>query len=458
MTANTFTDTILLVDDDPYVLESLSELFADDYGVLAAASGEDALAAVGNGQAVAAVVMDIRMADMDGLETARRMREIVADLPIIFHTGYPGDYDEDDIDSRERPYDYVQKGEAVSRLTRSVRNAVEASRFRRDQGSLVRHAETAFGIIGRSEVMQSVYKLIRQVSPVDAKVMILGETGTGKELVARALHFNSRRKEGRLAILNCNHKAPDLVESELFGHVKGAFTGAHSERVGLFEYAHGGTVFLDEIGDLDITTQAKLLRVLENGEFQPIGAPDIRTTDVRILCATHKDLEAMVEADQFRRDLFYRLKGITVRVPPLRERREDIPVLVERFKDRFTVEQGLPPTVFEKGALDMLYRYDWPGNVRQLLDTIESLIVLNDSDIITAEDVRSYLNLKSSPDPAVSHNLSQQVRQYEHDLIRQALDDHDHNVSAAARALGVDRANLRKKIKALGIDLSLSKV
>lgn len=448
--------TILLVDDDAQVLEMLADIFKDNYSTITAKSGKEAIEIVRQHDSIATVVMDIKMPNVDGITAAREIRAMGPDIPVIFHTGYPGDYDEDAIDHEEKPFDYILKGEPVAKLIRSVRNAVESFHLKKDNKMLSTQAESSFGLIGRTTSMQEVYRLINKVAPTNSKIMIIGETGTGKELVARAIHNHSRRKDQRLAILNCNHRAPDLVESELFGHVKGAFTGAIGDRIGLFEYADGGTIFLDEIGDLDITTQGKLLRVLETGEYQSVGAPTIKKSNIRLLCATHKDLAALVEQEKFRRDLYYRLKGIQIVLPPLRERKEDIPLLVEKFKDRLTIEQGLTPKKFDSSAISALINHDWPGNVRELLDTVESLIVLRDSDILLRDDVLTYLGnglSNLSEDNGADLTLAGQMKKCRRQFIIEALTANKGNISAAARQLGVDRSNLHKKITDLKIDL-----
>jgi len=447
---------ILLVDDDRQVLNMLDDLFVDVYETLKASSGGESLSLVKKHRNIAAVVMDIKMTGMDGISAAREIRGFDDEIPIIFHTGYPGEYDEDEISEQEKPFDYILKGESISRLTRAVHNAVETYLLNKDGGTMTEYAQTAYSLVGKSELMRKVYQLIRKIAPNDNKVMIFGETGTGKELVARAIHLNSPRREQRLAIFNCNHKAPDLVESELFGHVKGTFTGAVADRIGLFEYAHNGTVFLDEISDLDITTQAKLLRVLETGEYSKVGSPEISKTDVRILCATNKDLPQQVDQEKFREDLFYRLKGIIITLPPLRERREDIPLLIEKFKDSFTIEKGLSPKIFDQAAINFLINHDWPGNVRALEDTVESVITLSDSDIIFLDDVVSYL--KTGYPYSVSENgnkgLAERTHNFRRNCIIEALSETKDNVAATARILKTDRANLRKKIIEYKINLS----
>lgn len=448
--------TVLLVDDDPRVLEVLISLFSDDYVVLSARSGAEALQIAGQNDAIAATVMDIKMSGMDGIATAREFARMGRDIPIIFHTGYPGEYDEFAIDQDEKPFDYVQKGRSAQQLIRSVRNATESFRHRRDIQRLALEAESAHGMVGRSKGMLAVYEQMRKAANSNARVMILGETGTGKELVARAIHRLSNRSDRRLAIFNCNHKSSDLVESELFGHLKGAFTGATADRVGLFEYADGGTVFLDEIGDLDITTQAKLLRVLETGEFQRIGAPEVLRSDTRLICATHKNLEQMVKDEKFREDLYYRLRGIEITLPPLRERREDIPAIAARFLDSFTVERDMPPKVLEPGALHALVSFDWPGNVRQLRTAIESLVTLTDSSVILQSDVARQLTNSTSDvksGAGSSGCLSDRMREFRRNCIIEALHTAGGNVSEAARLLGMDRSNLRKEVIDLQIPL-----
>jgi len=447
---------ILLVDDDHQVLAGLELLFQDTYALVTASSGQEAIDLFSSDNDIAVVVMDIKMPRIDGIETARTIKELAPDILVIFHTGFPGLYAEDEIDTNEKPFEYVQKGGPVSRLVRAVRNAMDVYISKQQATRLTSSIEQTYGMVGQSELMRNVYDLIRKVAPTDSKVMVLGETGTGKELVARAIHTNSLRQDKKLVIFNCNHKSPDLVESELFGHGKGAFTGAVSDNVGLFEYASNGTIFLDEIGDLDITTQAKVLRVLETGEFQTLGkSTELKQADVRILCATHHDLEKLVKSGKFREDLYYRLKGVTIRMPSLRDRREDIPLLVSKFTDRVTIECDQLPKYFDQSAIHVLLSYDWPGNVRQLLDTIESVLVLADSGIITGKDIEDYLSLETPSVTGTGDNasLSGRVKEFRRNCIIEALHETGNNVNAAARLLQVDPANLRKWINGYGISL-----
>ncbi len=448
---------ILLVDDDPPVLTTLRDIFGTDYDVLAAPDGAAAIALTEQHPDIATVVMDIKMAGIDGITAARRIREVLSDVPIIFHTGYPGEYKEDEIDDQEKPFDYIQKGKSIPQLMRSVRNAVQAYDLKQDNCALSSIAESNYEMHGKSSAMQEVFRTIYRLSNSDNKVMILGESGTGKELVARAIHNCSRRKDQKLAILNCNHKSPNIIEAELFGNTKGAYTSSVENRIGLFEYADGGTLFLDEIGDLDITTQGKMLRVIETGEFTKLGTPETRRTDVRVICATHRNLEQLVENGTFRRDLYYRLKGIKVVLPPLKDRKEDIPLLVEKFTAAYIAEKKLAPKIFDSSALSILIEFDWPGNVRQLLDTVESLITLTDSDIVFGEEVQKYLQVPPPPEDFEERKLSARLRALERTLIIGALAEVRYNVSRAAQVLGIDRSNLQKKIKSHHIDVSVLK-
>jgi DNA-binding NtrC family response regulator len=442
--------TILVVDDDPLVLEVLVETFRDEYCVVAASSGPEALAALEKCDQVNTIVLDIRMQGMDGLQTAVKIKEIRPDVPIVFHTGYPGDYSETEVQEKYQPFDYVGKQERPIRLERAVRNAVAFHRLTRDRDELVQKALNGFGMVGGSKHMQSVYRAIARVAPSNSKVMILGATGTGKELVARAIHSQSNRSSRRLVIFNCSHKPQDLVESELFGHLKGSFTGAVEDRIGMFEYADSGTLFLDEIGDLDITTQVKLLRVLESGELSRIGSPEVIKVDVRLICATHRDLPAMVKDGTFREDLYYRLKGITVTLPLLKDRREDIPPLIDFFVARHCAKNDHGLKVFQPEARELLIEYDWPGNVRQLADAVQSLVDLTPSFLVSKADVERYLDFQGMISDDHS-SFKDRLRDYKRTIIIQALDHANGNLSIAARSLALDTSNFRKLAKSLDL-------
>ncbi len=446
--------TILLVDDDPGVLASLKLLFEDEYDALCAASGSEAITLVSSQRNVTAIVLDIKMSPLDGLATAAEIEKLGLGIPIIFHTGYPGEYLEEEIETARRPFDFILKGQSVNRLIRSVRNAVEQARLKKQAEAQAISELGAYGMIGRSAAMRSVFETIRRVVSADVKVVILGENGTGKELVARAIHAHGRNNGGKLGIFNCNHKSADLVESELFGHVRGAFTSAVADTVGIVEMCHGGTLFLDEIGDLDLTTQAKLLRVLERGEYQRLGDPTVRHSKFRLVCATHRKLDDLVAQGKFREDLYYRLREVVIQLPALRHRREDIPLLAETFLDGLTIEQDLPPKSLHPDAIDYLVQYSWPGNVRQLLKVIKTLSIFSESNMILRSDVVRELGDSSENKSNPEDGLQAKVDAYRRALVVEALAKTGGNISQAAATLKIDRSNLRKYIVENNIPLA----
>ncbi len=445
--------TLLLVDDDPHVLETLRELFTDGYLCLLAKSGAEAVQLARKHAEIAAVVLDMKMAGMDGTATYRELQKLRGDLPIIIHTGHPGEYDEGELDAILRPFDYIRKGKSINHLERSVRNACETMHLRMTKEELIEQAQQ-YGMIGRSRPMLAVYERIRKIGRHDIKVLITGETGTGKELVAQAIYQNSARYGKPWEIYNCNHRNAELVESELFGHKRGSFTGAIEDRDGLFATAHTGTIFLDEIGDLDITTQAKLLRVIETGDFQMIGSTGMQHANVRIISATNKDLGEMVKRGAFREDLYYRLQEVQVQLPPLRDRRDDIPLLIDHFTDFYCSELGCERKKYEPEAKFQMIEYNWPGNVRHLQRTIRRLVYLGDANIISKAEVCDALAVEPNNGAAAAavRQLTCRLREFKKVCIIEAVAESDGNISAAARILGMDPANLRKMMIELGIE------
>lgn len=445
-------DSILIVDDDPLVLESVKLLFEDDYRVITAQSGSLALEALTTHEEIAAVVLDIRMAEMNGLETATRIGKTCPELPVIFYTGYPGDYSEDSIEEKHHPFGYVTKNQRPVTLKRQVRNAVDLSRLRKQTRRLVDLADSEYRMVGKSGAMIEIFRSIEKIAPTDSKVMIYGETGTGKELVARAIHRRSLRSDREFAVLRCSHKNGQLIESELFGHVKGAFTGADSDRVGLFEFADGGTLFLDEIADLDERTQIKILAALDSGAIQRVGAPErVTQVDVRLICATNRNLGSLVQEGAFREDLYYRLKGANIDLPALRDRREDIDPLIDYFLQMYSNRSGSGIWIMEPEARRLFFDHSWPGNVRELETAVHTLIDMSISGVISAEQTANYLCVESGgagPD----QGLADALLRYERAIILATLARTGGNISKAADLLKIDRANLSKKIKAHSID------
>jgi DNA-binding NtrC family response regulator len=381
---------ILIVDDEEQIHYAFRKILPDEATVLSALSGEEALAKLADG-VPDLVIMDVRMAGLTGLATLQKMRERYPRLPIVIMTAY-GTMQTAIEAMKLGAFEYLLKPFDIPRMQRVVTEALDSARAQRRgvmAGPPAPLAETsADAILGISAAMQEVYKQIGRVAEKDITVLIRGESGTGKELVARAIFKNSRRASRPFVVVNCAAIPDTLLESELFGYERGAFTGAQARHAGRFEQADGGTIFLDEIGDLPLATQAKLLRVLQEGEVTPLGGGDTRHVDVRVICATNRDLLAMLRAGQFRDDLYYRLNVITIHLPPLRERREDTPVLAAYYVDRFARELGRPVRGLDPSALRAAEAYAWPGNVRELENTLKRAVLLAKGLLLTADDLR----------------------------------------------------------------------
>ena len=440
---------IMIVDDDANVLETLNLIYRDEYEVVSSRTGEEALELIAEQKDFDAVVLDIKMARMDGLAVATQIAKAAPDLPVIFHTAYPGEYDEEDIDEQFQPFDYVGKDERPVRLQRAVRQAVKFSQYQRGSVNLVEHARIHFNMVGHSKAMLEVYQAIEMIGPKDSKVIIFGSTGTGKELVAKAIHKMSFRAERRMVSYNCNPHNQELVETELFGYVKGAFTGADTNKIGNFEFADGGTLFLDEVGDLSLSTQGRLLRVLENGIIQRLGSPEPIKVDVRVVCATHRNLKELVNQGKFREDLYYRLQGVTIVMPDLKDRAEDIPQLIDHFVNEHCRQIGIPSKVIEPAARDLLVSFEWPGNVRQLMYTIQSLIDLTPSHFISYEVTARKLGLPQDVAAGNTMTLNDHVREFKRKFVASVLARNNGNQRAAAKEIGMDPSNLSKLLRDL---------
>lgn len=442
---------VLVVDDDPLVLESLNEFFRDSYDVLLASSGADALAMLREHPDTSAIVLDIRMSKMDGHQTARQIREIPLDTPIIYNTGYPGEYSRHQIES-EKPFAFIGKNEGMGRLNQAVQNAVRSSLFKTHHEALISYARDMFEMVGHSNSMLEVYRQIDIIGPTNEKVLILGDTGTGKELVAKAIHNISPRAGYPLSPYNCGHNSKDLIQDELFGHYRGSFTGAFEKRDGLLKSADKGTVFLDEIGELDLDTQAKLLRVLESFEILPVGADKPELVDVRVICATNANLESLVKSGKFRSDLYYRIRANIIELPRLNDRREDIPDLIDYFIEQYCEDQRIDAKYFDQAARDLLIEHDWQGNVRDLREQIRKILTTTPSYFISRKEVEQKLETTGKI-VSTKSGYDEQVKDFKRTLIVKALDKHAGNVSKVAREFGKDPANMRKLIENLGISL-----
>lgn len=451
---------ILVVDDEQIVRESLEGWFAEDgYRVETAASAQEALQKLQTGT-WHILLVDIKMPGMDGLELQQRVKEIDENVVVIIMTAYASV--ETAVQAlKEGAYDYITKPFDPDELAHIIRNAIERRRLIWENALLRENLDERAGfseIIGTSKAILGVLEQVAQVASTDATVMILGESGTGKELIAQAIHKQSRRRYMPTVTVNCGAMAEGLLESELFGHERGAFTGAQYRKKGKFELADGGTIFLDEVGDVSSKTQADLLRVLETKEFTRVGGTKPIKSDFRVISATNKDLQHLIRDGKFRLDLYYRLNAFTIALPPLRDRIEDVPLLAEHFRTTLTEQLHKPMEKVGDDALRKLARYDWPGNVRELRHVIEHAIVIARSPTITADDIRLVGEEVSIPGdrrvqgaarPAA--NASGSLADMEKEHIHAVLADTGWNITQAAKALDIDRVTLYNKIRKYGI-------
>jgi DNA-binding NtrC family response regulator len=444
---------VLVVDDEKNIQLTLSRaLSMAGYAVETAGGGREALEKIA-ALPVDVVVMDVRMPDLDGLAVLEKARETRPELPVVIMSGH-GSIETVRSAFKLGAFDYLEKPiTEKDKLLVAVKNALALQRLRAENAALRREAGR-LEMVGSGPAMQRLFEIIRRAAPSEGRVLITGENGSGKELVARALHEHSRRKDAPFVKLNCAAVPAELIESELFGHERGAFTGAVAARRGKFELADGGTLFLDEVGDMPAAMQAKVLRVLQEGEFERVGGQQTLRCDVRVVAATNKDVGAEVEAGRFREDLYYRLNVVPVHTPALREHKEDLPELCSRFVAEACERNGRRPMHLSQEALLTLQGHDWPGNVRELRNQVERLVILCDGPEITGEDVARGLPGARTPRTdrfragASFHEL---VEEAEREIILGALDQNQGNVSDTARVLGLERSHLYKKMRALGV-------
>jgi DNA-binding NtrC family response regulator len=445
--------TILLVDDEPSARGTMALLLRKrGHRVIEAADVAASTKALAD-TAFEVVVTDLRMPDGDGLDVLRAAKAHCPEADVILLTAYAG-WESAKEAIRLGAFDYFEKGREPDELLHRIERAVEDKALRRENENLRAQVRERFGLeglIASSAEMVQVLDLVERVAPTDATVLIRGESGTGKEIIAKALHHASQRAAGRFVAINCGALPEPLLESEIFGHVKGAFTGAGANKKGLFEAAHGGTLFLDEIGEMTPGLQVKLLRALQSGEVRPVGSTQVITVDARVVAATNRDLEPMIRQGSFREDLFYRLNVIPIVLPPLRERREDIPLLAEHFLARFAQRQGRVLRL-SAGATERLLRYAWPGNVRELENAMERLAILARDETIEPGDLPAHvgagLALGAAPGLAAEQTLAEAERAH----ITQILERYGWNHSRAAEALGIGRTTLWRKLKDYGIE------
>ncbi len=442
---------ILVVDDEEGIRRVLHQLFEyEDHEVRSAGGGAEAIGIYQEFQPDV-TFLDVKMARMDGLEALTRIREHDPAAVVIMISGH-GTIDTAVEATRRGAFDFLEKPLDTDRLLLVLRNALQQQGLVQENARLRGEIESRHQIVGRSFSLRQVLDRVEKVAPTDARVLVTGENGTGKELVARAIHRLSPRADKAFIEVNCAAIPSELIESELFGHMKGSFTGAHEDRAGKFELADGGTLFLDEIGDMSLQAQAKVLRALQEGIVTRVGGAKPIRVDVRVLAATNKDLEEEIKGGRFREDLYYRLNVIPLHVPPLRERREDISMLVRHFVESYSREANLRPKPISDEALDRMQRMDWPGNVRELRNTVERLLILASGASITADDVELLVGGKMkggalSGDLLGCATFAEFKEAAERAFIVQKLRENDWNVSETARILDMPRSNLYKKIE-----------
>jgi two-component system nitrogen regulation response regulator NtrX len=447
--------SILIVDDEPGVRNALSGVLRDEgYSVDAVDSGEACLERLSR-RDVDVVVLDVWLPGMDGLATLARMRERQVDAQVVIVSGH-GNVESAVRAIKMGAFDFVEKPLSLEKTVLVVRNALRQRHLEAENLALRAQMDAHHTMVGESPGMMRLREGVAMAAPTNARVLIFGENGTGKELVARNIHALSLRRTGPFVEVNCAAIPEELIESELFGHVRGAFTGAVADRRGKFELAHGGTIFLDEIGDMSLKTQAKVLRVLQEQVMEAVGGSTRIKVDARVLAATNKDLRAEIRAGNFREDLFFRLNVVPISVPPLRERRGDIALLAEHFMAMLAKEYGRRAKRFDADAQEALQRYAWPGNVRELRNVIERLMIMVPGERVSGRDLLFLDQSAAQPSaadaaPAPLMPLHDARDDFERQYILRALAAQNGNISRTADVLGVERSNLYRKMRAFGI-------
>jgi two-component system, NtrC family, nitrogen regulation response regulator NtrX len=448
--------SILIVDDEPSITQSLGGLLSDEgFETLTAYNGYEALKLIGV-ESPDLVLLDIWMPGLDGIETLKEIKKEHPLIQVIMITGH-GTIETAVKATKLGAFDFIEKPLSIDKVIVAINNALNFRRLEEENRYLRKKALKKNSIDGNSPPIQGLRKQIAVAAPTDTWILITGENGTGKELVARTIHQLSDRVDQPLIDVNCAAIPEELIESELFGHEKGAFTGATTKKRGKFELADNGTIFLDEIGDMSLKTQAKILRVLQEQRFQRVGGSRTLKVNVRVIAASNKDLREEIEKNLFREDLYYRLNVIPIEVPPLRERREDIPAMVETFLAESAEQNRTERKRMVPECLEMLSRYPWPGNVRELKNLVERLAIMVDSTVIEVSDIPPPYNpgaeIGSTPLEDrlfTTKNLKEAKRFFEKEFIERKLAEHENNVTKTAEAIGVERSYLHKKLKTLG--------
>jgi len=448
--------TILVVDDEPSIRRTLREILEyEDFAVDEAVDGKIALEKIRT-QRYDLILLDVKMPRVDGMEVLQAVAAELPDLPVVMISGH-GNIETALEATRLGAFDFIEKPPDLNRLLVTIRNALnrgqlESENRRMRQTIVEKHGSELSPMLGDSPAISRIKSTIDRVAPTEARVLITGEAGTGKELVAKWVHQLSGRKDGPMVEVNCAAIPSELIESELFGHEKGAFTGATKQRIGKFEQAHGGTLFLDEIGDMSLSAQAKVLRALQENKITRVGGDRAIPVDVRVIAATNKNLLGQIDVHAFREDLYHRLSVILIHVPPLRERREDIPMITEHFAESLGKRNGLPEKSFAPDALERLKHFEWRGNVRELHNVVERLLILSESESVKVRDVDRFV----LPGGAAGNSLESVIGQYEQFsefrdhaekiFIEEKLTENDWNISRTAELIGIQRSHLYNKM------------
>ena len=442
---------VLIVDDESGIRESLSAILSDEgYQVDAVGSAEEALERAG-AEELEVMLLDVWLPGIDGLEALSRLQSFPRPPAVIMISGH-GTIETAVRATKLGAFDFIEKPLSLNKIIVLVRNAVQQRRLLDENNLLRGELRHRYQVIGDSVPMKALRQQIAVTAPTNGRVLIYGESGVGKELVARALHAASLRSQGPFVEVNCAAIPEDLIESELFGHLKGSFSGAAEDKIGKFEKANGGTLFLDEIGDMSLRTQSKVLRVLEEQRFEPVGSSQSMTVDVRVLAATNKNLESEISRGAFRQDLFYRLNVIPFLVPPLRERLRDIPTLATYFLNEFSVAYGKKIRELSDASVDVLLRYPWPGNVRELRNLVERLVIVCPQARIEPHHLPPEIFRGAAESPQQPYATLHEARSaYEREFILRKLQEHHWNMTQTAAALGLERSHLYRKMKTLGI-------
>jgi len=450
-------NSILIVDDERGIRETLRGVLEDEnFQVETVASGEDCLKLIETNN-FACILLDVWLPGIDGLETLKRLREQGNNAAVVMISGH-GNIETAVNATKLGAFDFIEKPLSLEKTVLTVRNAIHTRELERANQNLAEQIAHEYEMVGESVAMRALRKQIAIVAPTDGRILISGESGTGKELVARAIHAASKRKNAPFVEINSAAIPEDLVESELFGHAKGAFSGAVNSKKGKFEIADGATIFLDEIGDMSPRVQAKMLRVLEEQRFEPLGSNTPVKVDVRVISATNKSLDHLIESGEFRADLFYRLNVIPFQIPPLRERLEDVPVLIEYFNRKFSADYVKKPKIFSEDAVEALQNYSWLGNVRELRNTIERIVIMHERQKVSATDLPDLDRKKETPAASFRFpSFKDATDTYQREFIQHKLAEADGNVARAAELMGVDRSHLYRRMKNLGINFEKGK-